>query len=77
EIAPKLTLVAHYGKQTVKNNRASDYADTKIGVNYDLNGWVMGLAYIDTNTTLNVTNAAGKTEDLAKGTVVFSVSKSF
>ena len=27
--------------------------------------------------TLNVTNAAGKTEDLAKGTLVFSVGKSF
>jgi len=77
EIAPKFSLVAHYGDQSVKNNSASDYSDYKIGVTYDLNGWAIGLAYIDTDTTFDVTNAAGKTEDLAKGTVVFSVSKSF
>jgi len=77
EIAPKLTLSAHYGKQTVKNSSASDYADTKIGLSYDLNGWALGLAYIDTDTTFNVTNAAGETKDLAKSTVVISVGKSF
>ena len=77
EVAPKLNLVAHYGKQTVKNNSASDYADTKIGVTYDLNGWVLGLAYIDTDTTLNLTNVALDTEDIAKGGVVLSVSKAF
>jgi uncharacterized protein (TIGR02001 family) len=78
EVAPKLTLSAHYGKQTVKNNSASDYADYKIGVSYDMNGWALGLAYIDTDTTLDVQNAAmDDTKDVAKGTVVFSVSKSF
>jgi len=77
EIAPKLNLVAHYGSQTVENNSAADYEDYKIGLTYDLNGWVLGLAYIDTDITLNAMNAAGKTEDLAEGTVVFSVSKSF
>jgi len=77
EVAPKLTLVAHYGIQTVENVSGADYDDYKIGVAYDLNGWALGLAYIDTDTTLNVTNADGKTEDLAKGTVVLSVSKSF
>ena len=77
ELAPKLMLVAHYGNQTVENNSAADYEDYKIGLTYDLNGWLLGLAYIDTDITLNATNAAGDTEDLAKGTVVFSVSKSF
>jgi uncharacterized protein (TIGR02001 family) len=77
EIAPKLTLVAHYGNQTVKNYGSSDYSDYKVGVLYDLAGWSLGAAYIDTDTTLNVTNADGKTKDLAKGTVVLSVSKSF
>jgi len=77
EIAPKLNLVAHYGNQTVKNNSAADYEDYKIGLTYDLNGWLLGLAYIDTDITLNATNNAGDTEDLGKGTVVFSVSKSF
>jgi len=77
ELAPKLTLVAHYGNQTVENNSAADYEDYKIGLTYDLNGWLLGLAYIDTDITLNATNAASDTEDLGKGTVVFSVSKSF
>ena len=77
ELAPKFNLVAHYGMQTVENVSGADYDDYKVGITYDLNGWLLGAAYVDTDTTLNVTNAAGKTEDLAKGTVVLSVSKSF
>jgi uncharacterized protein (TIGR02001 family) len=77
EIAPKLTLSAHYGDQTVENSPAADYSDTKIGLSYDLNGWVLGLAYYDTDLVVSVTNAAGKTEDLGDSGVVLSVSKSF
>ena len=77
ELAPKFNLVAHVGSQKVENASALDYVDYKLGVTYDLNGWVLGLAYVDTDTTLNVTNFAGKTEDLADATVVFSVTKSF
>lgn len=77
EIMPKLTISAHYGDQTVENSPAADYSDTKIGVSYDLNGWVLGLAYYDTDLVVNVTNAAGKTEDLGDSGVVLSVSKSF
>jgi uncharacterized protein (TIGR02001 family) len=80
EIAPKLTLVGHIGKQEVKNFSNLDYTDYKIGITYDMNGWLLGAAYIDTDAdepTFSLTNNAGETEDLAKGTVVFSVSKSF
>ena len=80
EIAPKLTLVGHIGQQKVKNFDALDYVDYKIGLSYDLNGWLLGVTYIDTDVsdaTYTFTNAAGDSEDLAKGTVVFSVSKSF
>lgn len=80
EIAPKFALVAHVGSQTVENASALDYVDYKLGVTYDLNGWVLGAAYIDTDVsggTYTFTNNAGKTEDLAKGTLVLSVSKSF
>jgi uncharacterized protein (TIGR02001 family) len=80
EIAPKLTLVGHIGKQEVKNFSNLDYTDYKIGITYDMNGWLLGAAYIDTDAdepTFSLTNNAGEPEDLAKGTVVFSVSKSF
>jgi uncharacterized protein (TIGR02001 family) len=80
EIAPKLTLVGHIGKQEVKNFSNLDYTDYKIGITYDMNGWLLGAAYIDTDAdepTFSLPNNAGETEDLAKGTVVFSVSKSF
>ena len=77
EIMPKLTLSAHYGDQSVENSPAADYSDTKIGVSYDYNGWVFGLAHYDTDLRVNVTNAAGKTEDLGDSGVVLSVSKSF
>jgi uncharacterized protein (TIGR02001 family) len=80
ELAPKLTLVGHIGQQTVKNYSALDYIDYKVGISYDLNGWALGLAYIDTDAdagTFSLANNAGKTKDLAEGTVVVSVSKSF
>lgn len=77
EIMPKLTISAHYGDQTVENSPASDYSDTKIGIAYDLNGWVFGLAYYDTDLVVNQTNAAGKTENVGDSGVVLSVSKSF
>lgn len=81
EIMPKLTLVGHYGNQTIKDCKPLEYSDYKIGVNYDMNGWVLGAAYIDKDAdaalyTLSNT-AASKTKDLGKGTVVLSVSKSF
>jgi uncharacterized protein (TIGR02001 family) len=80
EIAPKLMLVAHVGSQEVKNAGALDYVDYKLGFTYDLNGWVLGATYIDTDVsdaTYTFTNNAGDSEDLAKGTLVFSVTKSF
>jgi uncharacterized protein (TIGR02001 family) len=80
EIAPKLTLVGHVGQQEVKNAGALDYVDYKIGLTYDLDGWLLGVTYIDTDVndaTYTVMNGALDSEDLAKGTVVFSVSKSF
>jgi len=80
ELMPKLTLVAHVGSQEVKNYSNLDYVDYKLGVTYDLGGWLLGLAYIDTDAdeaTFSLTNNAGETKDLAEGTVVFSVSKAF
>jgi uncharacterized protein (TIGR02001 family) len=80
EIAPKLTLVGHYGMQTIKNYGELEYNDYKIGVSYDLNGWVLGAAYIGTDADEKwyyLTNGVNKTEETGKGTVVLSVFKSF
>jgi uncharacterized protein (TIGR02001 family) len=67
-----------------------DYTDWKIGVTKDLSGWILGASYIDTNAKGSCSpantgfycfgnSAAGatKTKDVGKGTVVFSVSKTF
>jgi uncharacterized protein (TIGR02001 family) len=84
EIAPKLTLIGHIGQQSVKNFGNLDYIDYKIAATYDVNGWLLGAAYIDTDADDPFYSAAAssapgstKVKDLGKGTVVLSVSKSF
>ena len=81
ELKPKLTLVGHLGQQTVKNYKNFDYTDYKIGLTYDLNGWVLGAAYIDTDADdpfyTAVADGAGKVKDIGKGTVVLSIGKTF
>ncbi|HUP47361.1 MAG TPA: TorF family putative porin [Thermoanaerobaculia bacterium] len=80
EIAPKLMLAGHIGQQKVKNFSNLDYTDYKIGLTYDLNGWGLGAAYIDTDAGVfytGATAASGKSIDLGKSTVVLSVSKLF
>jgi hypothetical protein len=92
-------IQGHVGWLNFKNQQNGDYTDWKIGVTKDINGWILGAAYIDTdakgncnaglgagpqpycfsNGSLNPANANGydKVKDVGKGTVVFSVSKSF
>jgi uncharacterized protein (TIGR02001 family) len=80
EVAPKLNLVAHFGMQTIKNNDPLEYNDWKLGVTYDLSGWVLGAAYVDTDADsalYTVTNAQGKRKEIGKSTVVLSVMKTF
>jgi uncharacterized protein (TIGR02001 family) len=79
-LAPKLNLLAHYGMQTIKNYDALEYNDWKLGVTYDLNGWILGAAYVDTDadsTLYTLTNAQGKTKDIGGSTIVLSVLKTF
>jgi uncharacterized protein (TIGR02001 family) len=78
----KLTLVAHVGRQTVANYGALSYTDWKLGLNYDLNGWTLGAAYIDTNANKGFYNSCEVSrptncKKLGESTVVVSVSKSF
>lgn len=79
-LADKLTLVAHVGHQKVKNYSKLDYADWKLGVTYDLNGWLLGAAYVDTNAKesfYRAVNGNGKVEELGEARLVVSVGRTF
>ena len=39
----------HVGQLNLKNIGNGDYTDWKVGVTKDVNGWVFGLSYVDTN----------------------------
>ncbi|OGA01228.1 MAG: hypothetical protein A2Z64_13260 [Betaproteobacteria bacterium RIFCSPLOWO2_02_67_12] len=69
-----------------------DYTDWKLGVTKDVNGWIFGAAYIDTDAkgSCNAVNpgfycfanqlpagAGAKLKDAGRGIVVLSVSKTF
>jgi uncharacterized protein (TIGR02001 family) len=78
-VAGKLSAVAHYGRTSVANNSALDYADYNVGAAYDLDGWIFGAKY-HANTskganfeTVNTVN----NQKLYKSAVVVSVSRSF
>lgn len=69
---------AHAGYQKVRNTpgKAGKITDYKIGVTYDLSGFVLGTAYIGTNRD-GIFFGPQSGKDLAKGTAVVSVIKSF
>ncbi len=75
EIAPKLTLVGHYGMQTVRNYSSYEYNDYKLGITYDMSGWLLGAAYIGTDADKAIYVLNGK--EIGKSSVVLSVGKSF
>jgi predicted porin len=51
--------------------------DWKFGVTYDLSGWILGAAYIDTNRSFTAGTAALENRDVANSTLLLSVTKSF
>ena len=80
------TFGAHIGKQTYKGSAADGlalagfdptYRDYKLSVSKDFSGFVVTLAYTDTNARAGgfYTTLAGK--DLARSTAVLSVSRAF
>lgn len=75
----KFSLIGHYGMLKVKNYGELDYNDWKIGATYDLNGWVFGAAYVDTDAKSDwyYTFGSKGNKETGKSTVVLSVSKSF
>lgn len=80
EVVPKLTLNAHVGRTDVKNYGELDYTDYKLGATYDLNGWLLGAAWVSTNANkawYYARDAAGKTKQTGTSGAVLSVGKTF
>lgn len=66
------------------NGDSGKYTDWKLGVTKDFSGWVVGLAYVDTNAkgsnlgdTYRYMNTNGKELDAGKATAVLSLTKTF
>lgn len=70
-----LSLNLHAGHQRIKNNSDFDYTDWLIGVSKEFPVGTVSLAYVDTNSEPIILGP--KDEDMAKGGVVLSFSKSF
>lgn len=70
----------HIGHQKVENISAADYTDYKIGITKDVSGWLLGLAFIDTDAeeaAYTFTSGSGKSVNVGDSTLVLSVSKTF
>lgn len=87
-----VTLGAHYGKQKYKGTDADllvaaaadpSYSDYKVNVTKDFGGYVVGLAYSNTNAKsgpgnyYNFTSTSGVNKDWGKSAVVLSLVHSF
>ena len=83
EVADKLTLGLHAGKQKYSGNTAGmsndamfTYTDTKISLTKDINGYLLGAAYTNTNgKATSYTNMFGT--NIARSQFAVSVSKTF
>ncbi len=78
-VTRELSVVAHYGMLEVNNYSELDYKDWKLGVTYDLNGWILGAAYVDTDADKGWYYTGGSKGNKSTGdsTLVFSVMKTF
>ncbi len=81
-----ITLVAHYGRQNNKGQNfvydsgvSSSIDDWKIGVSKDMVGLTWSLAYLDTNKSITTDNGntGGETKNIAGGSFIASVGKTF
>jgi uncharacterized protein (TIGR02001 family) len=78
DLGKGLGVNAHLGYQRVRNTPggAGKITDYKLGVTYDLSGYVLGASYVGTNRD-GIFFGPQSGRDLAKDTVVVSVTKSF
>jgi uncharacterized protein (TIGR02001 family) len=84
---------AHVGHLWMKDFSDANYTDWKLGVTKDINGWVLGASYVDTNAKGDCSAAVkpycfanswdsnnqfgSKSKDAGRATAVLSVSKTF
>ena len=63
----------------VKNYGELDYTDWKLGVTYNLKGWLLGAAYVDTNANRDwyYTGGSKGNKDTGTATFVVSLGKTF
>ena len=78
-LSKQLSIVAHYGMLEVEKYGELDYKDWKLGITYDLNGWILGAAYVDSDADEAYYYAGGSDglKETGKSTVVLSVMKTF
>lgn len=86
-VTKELSLIGHVGYQGGLKNGAriteingsvnNSITDWKLGATYDLSGWMLGASYIDTNRNFTGGTAALDNKEIAGGTLVLSVTKSF
>ena len=78
-VTKELSIVAHYGMLEVNKYSELDYKDWKLGVTYDLNGWILGAAYVDSDADGGWYYTGGSKGNKATGDaqIVFSVMKTF
>lgn len=80
EVAPKLTLAAHVGYTDVKNYGELSYTDYKVGLTYDMSGWLLGAAVVGTDADKKwyyVRDGASKTKETGTVGLVLSLGKTF
>ncbi len=84
EVADKLTLGLHVGKQTFKGDNAGvsndslyTYTDYKASLTKDINGYMVGAAYFHTNAKDAGYFNAATNKNVGRDHFVVSVSKSF
>ena len=75
----ELGIVAHYGILSVKKYDELDYQDWKLGVTYDLQGWILGAAYVDTSADPQWWYTSGSLgpKDSGRAGLILSVTKTF
>ena len=78
-VGEKFTVGAHVGALNVRHYGELDYTDWKLGVTYNVKGWLIGAAYVDTDASRDwyYTGGSKGNKDIGTATVVVSVGKTF